>query len=258
MVTRTKKDRRRRRLLSGAALAAVLGLAAAAGACAVHRSGPGGGSGGSGGSGSEAAGKPFVRPAHTTGADGIVVPYGKPDAPHVLTVWVDPRCPYCAGFEQGLGATVKARAEAGDYRVEYRFATFLDDTLGGGKGSGRALNALGAAVDESPEKFMQYLQVLFRNHPAKESDDVFASTATLLDLAGQVPGLRTPAFDRAVEELTYMPWVEKVGRAFFDEGMQGTPAVFIDGTKITVNTGRGIESVTPQTFARLIAENRKA
>ncbi|MEV7525071.1 thioredoxin domain-containing protein [Streptomyces sp. NPDC091371] len=270
MSTRTKKDQRREardrlrvereaqarraklrsRLLVGGSLVAVLGIAVGVGVHASASSGPGD---------AEAAGKPFVQPANTTGKDGIVVPYGKPDAKHTLTVWLDPRCPYCAGAEVGLGATIKEQADAGEYKVEYRFATFLDGALGNGsgKGSKRAVNALGAAVNESPEKFMEYLQVLYKNHPEKETDDKFGSTATLLELADQVPGLRTPAFNQAVKELTYMPWVEKAGKAFYDEGVKGTPAVFIDGQQITVNSGQGIDSVTPEAFRKLIAENRK-
>ncbi|MGW8778995.1 thioredoxin domain-containing protein [Streptomyces sp. NPDC055796] len=128
----------------------------------------------------------------------------------------------------------------------------------GGKGSKRALNALGAAVNESPEKFMEYLRVLYANHPEKESDDTFGSTATLLELADRVPGLRTPAFNKAVKELTYMPWAEKVGQAFYDQDKKGTPDVSIDGKQLTLNSGKGIESVTPEAFRKLVADNRKS
>lgn len=237
----------RGRVLIGGALVAVLALAVGVGVYAAKSSG----------SDDEAAGKPFVQPANTTGKDGIVIPYGKADAKNVLSVWLDPRCPYCAGVEIGLGKTIKEQADAGTYRVEYHFATFLDKALGGGKGSKRAVNALGAAVNESPEKFMEYLQVLYKNHPEKESDDKFGSTATLLDLADQVPGLRTPAFNQAVKELTYMPWVEKVGQAFYDQNMQGTPDVSVNGKKLTVNSGNGIDSITPDAFKQLITENLK-
>lgn len=257
----TKKQRRSRlrgRLLMGGALVAALGVAVGVGVYARTGSATANsdGDGGGGGDG-EAAGKPFVRPANTTGEDGIVVPYGKADAQHTLTVWLDPRCPYCAGAEIGLGKTVKEQADAGDYKVEYRFATFLDGSLGGGKGSKRAVNALGAAVNESPEKFMEYLQVLYKNHPENETDDKFGSTATLLELAEQVPGLNTPAFNKAVKELTYLPWVEKVGQAFYDENVKGTPTVLIDGTKINVNSGQGIGSISPDAFRQLIAQHRK-
>lgn len=240
----------RGRILIGGSLVAVLALAVGIGVYAANSSD-------SPDSGDEAAGKPFVQPANTTGKDGIVVPYGKADAKNVLSVWLDPRCPYCAGVEIGLGKTIKEQADAGTYRVEYHFATFLDKALGGGKGSKRAVNALGAAVNESPEKFMEYLQVLYKNHPEKETDDKFGSTATLLELADQVPGLRTPGFNKAVKELTYTPWVEKVGQAFYDQNMQGTPDVSVNGKKLTVNSGNGIDSITPEAFTKLVAENLK-
>ncbi|CAM5539546.1 DSBA oxidoreductase [Streptomyces avidinii] len=241
-----RRAKLRGRVLIGGALVAVL---AVAGGIGLYVSQPS--------ADEEAAGKPFVQPANTTGKDGIVIPYGKADAKNVLSVWLDPRCPYCAGVEIGLGKTIKEQADAGTYRAEYHFATFLDKAIGSGKGSKRAANALGAAVNEGPEKFMEYLQVLYRNHPAKETDDKFGSTATLLDLADQVPGLRTPAFNKAVKELTYMPWVEKVGQAFYDQNMQGTPDVSIDGKKLTVNSGQGIDSITPDAFKKLIADNLK-
>ncbi|MFF2191990.1 thioredoxin domain-containing protein [Streptomyces sp. NPDC058157] len=243
-----RRARLRGRLLVGGALGAVLVIAAGVGVYASRSAGSGE---------SEAGGRPFVRPAHTAGEDGAVVPYGKEGAKDLVSVWLDPRCPFCAGVETGLGPAFKERADAGDYRVEYHFATFLDGALGG-KGSKRALNALGAAVNESPEKFMDYLQVLYRNHPQKESDDKFGSTATLLDLADRVPGLRNPDFDKAVKELTYMPWADRVSKAFYGSGKKGTPVVEVNGKEVDVLTGKGLETITPEAFGRLVAANPKA
>ncbi|MFC7310026.1 thioredoxin domain-containing protein [Streptomyces monticola] len=203
-----------------------------------------------------AAEQDFVAPAHTSGKDGTVVAYGKGDARHTVSVWLDPRCPFCAGVETGLGKTMKKQADQGTYKIEYHFATFLDGSLKG-KGSKRALNALGAAVNESPEKFMQYLGVLYANHPEKETDDKFGSTATLLELADKVDGLRTPAFNKAVKELTYMPWVDKVSAAFYESGETGTPVVKLDGEKVNVLSGKGIDSITPEQFTKLVEEKFK-
>ncbi|GAA0303599.1 DsbA family protein [Streptomyces polychromogenes] len=240
--------RRRGRLLVGGALAAVLAIAVGVGVYASKPAGPGD---------SEAGDRPFVRPAHTAGEDGTVVPYGREGAKDLVSVWLDPRCPFCAGVETGLGPAFKERAGAGDYRVEYHFATFLDGALGG-KGSKRALNALGAAVNESPEKFMDYLRVLYANHPQKESEDKFGSTATLLSLADEVPGLRNPGFDKAVKELTYMPWVDRVSQAFYGSGKKGTPVVEVNGKEVDVLTGKGLETITPEAFGQLVAANRKS
>lgn len=32
-------------------------------------------------------------------------------------VWLDPRCPFCADVETGLGPALKEQADAGTYRV---------------------------------------------------------------------------------------------------------------------------------------------
>ncbi|WP_424212360.1 thioredoxin domain-containing protein [Streptomyces sp. BI20] len=245
-----RRNKVRGRLIIGGALVAALGIAAGVGLWVAKSNGS------DSGSDAEAAKKPFVQPKNTSGEDGVVVGYGKPDAKDRISVWLDPRCPFCAGVEIGLGKTLKDEADAGKYRVEYHFATFLDGSLGG-KGSKRALNALGAAVNEDPKKFMDYLQVLYKNHPEQETTDTFGSTAKLLEFADEVPGLRTPEFNKAVKELTYMPWVEKVSEAFYESGKKGTPAVEVNGTEVNVLTGKGIDSITGEQFKKLVAEHPK-
>lgn len=76
-------------------------------------------------------------------------------------------------------------------RTEYTMASFLDDRLGGG-GSKKAVNALRAALGEG--KFVEYHEVLYANQP-EESVDGYTTTA-LLDLAGEVEGLRDPRSTR--------------------------------------------------------------
>ncbi|GAA0424817.1 thioredoxin domain-containing protein [Streptomyces luteireticuli] len=234
-----RRGRTRRFLLFGCASAAALGLAAGAG---WYLGGAAGG---------PPADGPALAPGHTTGADGTVIPYGAAGARHTLSVWLDPRCPYCAVVEKGLGTTFKALADKGTFRIEYHFATFLDGALGG-KGSKRALNALGAAVNEGPGKFMAYARVLFAHQPEEEKDDKFGSTTTLLDLADRVEGLRTPAFNRAVKELTYLPWAEKVSSAFYRSGEKGTPVVKLDGRPLDVLSGDGTGSISPEKFTELV------
>ncbi|MFD7028236.1 thioredoxin domain-containing protein [Streptomyces sp. NPDC059917] len=245
-----RKAKLRGRLTVGGALVAVLAIAVGVGIYASKSDSS------AAADSAESKGKPFIQPANTSGKDGVVVPYGKADAKDVVSIWLDPRCPFCAGVEVGLGKTLKEQAGAGTYRVEYHFASFLDGKLGG-KGSKYALNALGAAVNENPDKFMDYLQVLYKNHPEDEAEDTFGSTATLLKLADEVPGLRTPAFNKAVKELTYMPWVDKVSKSFYASGKNGTPDVEINGKQVNVLSGKGIDSITGDEFKQLVTETLK-
>ncbi|MEU9701645.1 thioredoxin domain-containing protein [Streptomyces sp. NPDC047981] len=197
-----------------------------------------------------AEGRPLVIPANATGKDGTLITLGKPDAPTTLDVYEDMRCPYCATFEQKLGPTLKNLAESGRARIDFHMAAFLDKSLGG-KGSKTSLAALGAALNESPDKFSAFHAVLYAAHPKDETDDVFGSTAKLLDLADQVPGLRTPAFNKAVKEGTYLPWAAEVADAFYADDVSGTPTVKANGKKLTV-IGEDGEAVSPQDFTRQV------
>ncbi|WP_406838964.1 thioredoxin domain-containing protein [Streptomyces sp. AHU1] len=176
---------------------------------------------------------PLVAPAHTTGEDGTLITYGKADAPVTVSVYEDMRCPYCASFERELGATLTSLADSGKVKVEFHMATFLDKRLDG-KGSRTALAALGAALNESPALFKQFHTALYAAQPKEETTDTFGSTSELLEIAGKVPGLRTHAFNKAVKEGTYLAWADKVGEAFYDSDVTGTPAVKAGGRDITV------------------------
>jgi protein-disulfide isomerase len=233
-----RRGRLRRRFVVAGSAVAALALAAGIGVAV-------GNGGGSTAKDRAAARQPLKVPAAAASSqDGTVITYGDKNAKNTLTVYEDPRCPYCAMFEQADGATVKKLADEGRFKVEYHMATFLDDALGG-KGSKRALNALGAAAQEGPARFLALHEVLYGNHP-DEHDDAFANTGHLLALAGKVPGLRTPAFDKAVRDLTYMPWVEKVSRSFDHSGVQGTPTVLLNGRKLPVINDKGVPVTGPQ------------
>ena len=233
-----RSARIRRRTIVGVASAAVLALAAGV-AFAV---------GGSDG-GAQASG-PLVVPANASGADGTVVTYGKADAAHTLQVYEDFRCPYCQQLETTDGPTMQSLADDGTYKIEYHLATFLDKGLGG-KGSRTALAAAGAALNEGVDKFKQFHDVLYANQP-DERDDAFADVNHVLDLAGQVPGLRTDAFVKAVQEGTYAPWAAKVSKAFDDSGVSGTPTVQLDGKKLEVFTNGA--PVTPDQYTALVKQ----
>ncbi|GCD41949.1 thioredoxin domain-containing protein [Streptomyces paromomycinus] len=206
-----------------------------------------------GGAEDEAAGKPLVVPANTVGEQRTSVLYGKADARHTLAVVVDPRSASCARMEGALGRTMRELAGKGAYRIEYRLATVEDDARGG-QGSRRAVNALGAAADEGPEEFVRYLGAVLAGRSGREEwdGDALASADTLLGIAGRVDGLRTSAFDKAVRELTYLPWAKKVAAAHNQEGDEDAlPAVTLDGSAVTVLGDDGAP-VSPREFVRQV------
>ncbi|MFD7647537.1 DsbA family protein [Streptomyces albidoflavus] len=186
-----------------------------------------------------------MAPSHTTGPGSTVVVYGEPDHRHRLTVHLDLRCPFCKRMENALGTIMTDAADQGRFTLHYRFATVIDDGVGG-SGSLTGLSALGAAADEGQRQFAQYLHVLFAEQPAEEVD-AFADTGTLLALAGEVDGLRGEEFDRKVREGTYLPWARKVSAAFEAGEVSGTPTVLLDGTPLPVINPMGY-AVSPEAF----------
>ncbi|MER5352450.1 thioredoxin domain-containing protein [Kitasatospora sp. NPDC002551] len=192
----------------------------------------------------------LVVPANTSGTDGTVITYGKPDAAHTVQVFEDFRCPVCKTFEAANGDSLKKLADEGSVKVEYHLAAFLDKNLGG-KGSRTALAAVGAAVNEGVDKFKAYHDVLYANQP-DEREDGFGDVNHLLSLADQVPGLKTDAFVKAVTDRTYAPWAKKVADAFNDSGVTGTPTVKVDGKPLPLFSGN--RALTPEQFTAQVKQ----
>ena len=230
----------RKKMLIG--LSAVVVVAVGAGIAVVATS-----SGSSGGSSTTLA-----VPANTTGTNGTVITYGKASAANTLDVYEDFRCPICDELEKADGATILKLADNGTYKIQYHMATFLDGNLGG-SGSANALAMAGAAVNESAEKFVQFHTVLYANQPA-ETNDAFADTNHLLDLARKVPGLVTPAFEQAVKNGTYKPWAQQVSNAFNNSGVTGTPTLKLNGKTITVFDNTTGKPISAAAYEALVAQ----
>ncbi|MEG8276053.1 DsbA family protein [Streptomyces sp. AHA2] len=211
-------DKRRRALIVGGAVVAVLGLAAVIGVVAANAGKDDGG---------EASG-PVVAPSGAQGKDGLAIQVGKDGAKSTLTVWEDFRCPACKSFETVYRPVIHELTGAGRLKVEYHLVTLIDGNMRG-TGSRNAANAAACAQDAG--KFAAYHDVLFDNQP-QEVDDAYADNGKLIELAGKVDGLDTPAFRKCVEDGTHNSWVAKSHQAFDKGGFSGTPTVLLDGRNI--------------------------
>ncbi|WLW55929.1 thioredoxin domain-containing protein [Streptomyces sp. YU58] len=174
------------------------------------------------------------------GADGVTITVGDPDAKVTVHLYEDPRCPVCEEFElSGGGPGLRRATIQRKVKTEYTLASFLDDRLGG-QGSKKAVNALRAALAEG--KFAEYHEMLYAYQPEEAVDGY--TDAFLLELADDVEGLRTPAFEAAVKGMKYRAFVtasekayERAGGAEEPEG-PGTPTAVINEVRIpTDNNG---------------------
>jgi protein-disulfide isomerase len=220
-----KREKVRRQLIAVGSVVVVLGIAAGV-AVAVANSG---------------GSKAVTVPASASGTNGTTVIYGNPNAKHTLHMYEDPRCPVCAAFEQQNGQAVIDGANAGKYKIQYSFGAFLDGNLGG-TGSMNALNAIGAALNVSPDAFIKFHAAIYslKNHP-QETTDKFSKNSYLLNVADEVPALKNnTAFQNAVKNGTYSGWAKKMSDSFNHSGVQGTPTAQLDGKTINLVTNTGI------------------
>ncbi|MFD0314370.1 DsbA family protein [Streptomyces flavalbus] len=222
-----KRDKAKRQLVVAGSIVAVLAIAGGIGYAVVQNNQPT--------AWEEAAKATVVAPANTSGKNGTTVLIGDSKTDNVVHLYEDPRCPACASFEQNIGETVNKGVTDGDYKLSVTLGTFLDGNLGG-EGSKNALSALGAALNVSPEAFLDYKAALYsaEYHP-EESSDEFSDDAYLIKVADTVDALKNnKEFQTAVEKGTYDAWAMRMSKSFDDtKDVSSTPTIKVNDKKIT-------------------------
>lgn len=233
------RARRKRTLVVASGVVAVLAIAAVIGVVVANNN-----------SSSSSSGTAAAAPSGATGKDNLVIPVGATDAPSTLTIYEDFRCPACDAFEKTFTPTVHSLEDSGQIRTEYHLVTLIDGNRGG-SGSLNAANAAACAQDAG--KFRAYHDVLYANQP-DETTDKFADKNYLLQLAGQVPGLKTAAFTACVNGGTHDEWVKKSNDAFGASGFNSTPTILLNGKNIY---GASAPALTPDSLKALVAAANK-
>jgi len=257
-----KRDKVKRQVVVAGAVVAVLAIAGGIGYAVVQGNKPS--------HWAAAKGEKVVAPANTTGTNGTTVVLGKSTAKKTLKLYEDPRCPICAQFEATVGPTLKQDFDAGKFKIQYIGGTFIDgDTDNNGKievgsrgeGSKNAMSAMGAALNVSPEAFLEYKTALYspKFHP-EETEDKFKSDDYLIKVANTVAALKNNAtFQTAVKNGTYDAWALAMSETFNTnkDGVNGTPSLVMDGKKLTGPDGKAAP-MTAADFTTAIAAALKA
>ena len=185
------------------------------------------------------AGQPFAAPAGVvpspgTTADPGAVVYGKSAAKVTVEVDEDVRCPFCKEAESFFGATNKEYADAGKIQVHYRLVDLIDRN-GGGQGSLIGGATLACAADVGQAQFIAFHDLIYKNQPS-ETNDAYGSVDTMLNLAAQVPNLRSATFDECARSGKYAQWIKDnyswLGKKL--GGSVGTPDIYIDGSPVVL------------------------
>lgn len=156
-------------------------------------------------------------------------PYGSaPDTAPQLALWEDFQCPACGSLEEINGEGIQSLAADGKVRLVYRPTAFLDKNLGG-TSSAQAIAAWGCAIDQG--KLIEYHNTVYANQPPEGEG---YTTDMLVGFAEQsgISGVPLEQFNDCLTEGRYLGWAVNSTQAFYDAGISGTPAGFLNGTQI--------------------------
>lgn len=160
---------------------------------------------------------------------GGVVTVGEEDAPVTVRLVEDFQCPACAAFEAAVGDRLAERVEAGEVQVEHRPIAFLD-RASTTEYSSRALGAaLAVLEDAGTDAWAAYHELLFAQQPPEGGAGL--DDEQLVALAVEA-GADEAAVAEAVEERPYDRWIDQATEAAFEDGVSGTPTVYVDGVEV--------------------------
>ena len=171
----------------------------------------------------------------------------KTDIP-LVQVWLDPQCPGCKQFAtQGAEAALKTAADANKINLQFRPTTFLDDMIKNDSSS-RAVSAWGCAIDQG--RGNQYLETLYANQPTEGvgfTQDVLTSFGSSAGITGEA----FTTFEQCVNNKTYLGWAANSTDLYNQEGVQGTPSVYVNGKVLP------LEGVTAENLIQKVLEAAK-
>ena len=155
--------------------------------------------------------------------EGDPMAMGPVDAPVVMTMYTDFRCPFCAKFSREVEPElVEEYVESGDLRIEWRDLPIF------GEQSMAAARAGRAAADQG--RFWEFTQVVFADSPDRGHPDLGEEK-----LLGYAREAGVADIDRFREDMTSDKYDEAI-RADYDAatalGASSTPTFLINGTGI--------------------------
>ncbi len=148
-----------------------------------------------------------------------------------VQIYVDYMCPYCGQFEAANKDGLETLITGGTANVVVHPIALLDRVSQGSEYSTRAAAASAWVADKAPEQWLDFHEALFANQPAENTRGL-----ANLEIADQAKAVGVPddvadAITSGEARRTFGQWVFSASNTALDEaGIQGTPAIMIDGT----------------------------
>lgn len=178
------------------------------------------------------------------------------DAP-VVDVYEDFRCPVCQVFEQAAGQSITQLAEDGKIRLRIHLKTVIDSNTGGNSSAVAGSSAV-CALEQGA--WTEYHKALFALQPQEETEEGFpeedyTKAAKQAGLSGQ----DLQEWQQCTDEQRYVDYVKSVDEATSKEGINGTPAIAVEGTMLNwggLTDGRDISSFDTQKFEEILTSGK--
>lgn len=154
-------------------------------------------------------------------ADNLITQEDSDEPKVVLSMYEDPLCPGCAGFERTFGPTINRLIDSGAVAADYHMVAIMD-SAGTDRYSARAGAAAYCVADESIDAFRRFHSALFVMQPSGAGpfpdDRQLIETARQAGATGDVPS--------CINNGRYTDMVEGMASA---AGIRSTPTVRING-----------------------------
>jgi len=179
-------------------------------------------------SGAAATGTAFPKGAPSLGA-ALVVNSQAPASAPVLDIFEDPQCPACAAMDKVYGTAIADLATSNQAKVVVHTMTFLDTNL---KNDASVRAAQGAFCAADQGKFLEYMSAVYAGQPQQEGAGFSADQLEAFAMSARVGSLTT--WQQCVKDKTYLAHTTAVAEAALKEGVNSTPTLRLNGTKLTL------------------------
>ncbi|MDR1852397.1 MAG: thioredoxin domain-containing protein [Propionibacteriaceae bacterium] len=159
--------------------------------------------------------------------------FGTTSAPLAVDLFYDYICPYCGIFENRNSSDIEQLVSDGTVYLRVHPLNFQDRASNGTRYSSRAANDFLGVYHDDKETSLKFSDLLFEAQPAEGTpgldDEVLAGLA-----------LRAGASLEAIEafaEHAWFEWLEQCTQEALESGMEGTPALRVNGEWIVGGPG---------------------
>lgn len=161
------------------------------------------------------------------------------DAPSLIRIYVDYRCPYCARFEEANAETLGAVLSQDAAAIELTSLTFLDRVSEGSYYSSRAAGAMACLAETQPEAAWDANAALMNSEFQPAEGGPGHDNAAVLAHIERAVGPLSPAAQSCITDEAYVPFAQALNEWIFahpvphakdpELAVTGTPFVLVDG-----------------------------